>query len=184
MHSQFINQNLRSKLQVGYAYIMYNQKVTSRLYFEKIKFNNADRLLRIFDEKGAAVLTGNLGVPLISPKPFVCRDKPTDGSFCWEWTKQAKLHINLDKKFTGASSDDTLSSRCYTFRWESLDENFTPIDCFNIGEERGQWYGGGLTRDSDWQLERGSFPFAPFVTGDIRLGISLIFSLNLTSLFA
>lgn len=149
---------------------MYNQKVTSRLYFEKIKFNHAGRLLRIFDEKGIAVLTGNLGVPLVSDKPFACREKPKDGSFCWEWTKQAKLHINLDKKFTGVSSDNTPNSRCYTFRWESMDENFTPIDCFNIGEERGQWYGGGLTRDSDWQLERGSFPFAPFVTGDIRFG--------------
>jgi myogenesis-regulating glycosidase len=147
---------------------MYNHKVMSRLYFEKIKFSNANRLLHVFDDKGIDVLSGDLGVSLGTNTPFTCREKSTDGSFCWEWTKQAKLHINLDSKFTGASADDTQSSRCYTFHWESLDENFVPIDCFNIGEERGQWYGGGLTKDADWQLERGSFPFAPFVSGDIR----------------
>lgn len=147
---------------------MYNQKVMSRLYFENIKFSSTNRLLHVFDAKGNDVLSGNLGVPIMSNKPFNCRDKPTDGSACWEWTKQAKLFINLDKKFTGVSSDDTPTTRCYNFRWESLDENFNPIDCFNIGEERGQWYGGGLTRDADWQLERGSFAFAPFVSGDIR----------------
>lgn len=147
---------------------MYNHKVMSRLYFDKIKFSNKNRLLHIFDAKGNDILSGNLGVPLGSNNPFVCRESPTDGSFCWEWTKQAKLFINLDKKFTGSNIDDAPATRCYTFRWESLDENFTPTDCFNIGEERGQWYGGGLTKDADWQLERGSFAFAPFISGDIR----------------
>lgn len=148
---------------------MYNQKVMSRLYFENVKFKTATRLLHVFDAKGSDVLSGNLGVPLGSNQPFTCRDKTTDGSFCWEWTKQAKLFINLDEKFSDVGTEDEPSTRCYTFRWESLDENFNPIDCFNLGEERGQWYGGGLTRDADWQLERGSFPFAPFISGDIRL---------------
>jgi myogenesis-regulating glycosidase len=159
---------LHSRFQVGYAYIMYNQKIMSRLYFENIKFRSEDRLLHVFDAKGNNVLSGDLGVKLGTTKPFACRDRPSDGSVCWEWTKQAKLFINLDDKFTGISSDDTQSTRCYNFRWESMDENFTPLDCFNIGEERGQWYGGGLTKDADWQLERGSFPFAPFVSGNIR----------------
>lgn len=170
---------------------MYNHKIMSRLYFENIKFNNENRLLRVFDGKGGDVLSGNLGVPLGTNKPFACREKPKDGSACWEWTQQAKLYINLDSKFTGVSSDDEPVTKCYNFRWEALDENFHPIDCFNIGEERGQWYGGGLTTDADWQLERGSFGFAPFVTGDIRLSKpfqvtnfftnSLIFSLQVSS---
>lgn len=147
---------------------MYNHKITSRLYYEKIKFTSDDRLLHVFDAKGNSVLSGDLGVTLGSNKPFSCREKPTDGSVCWEWTKQAKLFINLSKKLTGISKDDTPSARCYDFRWESLEENFSPIDCFNIGEERGHWYGGGLTRDADWQLERASFPFAPFITGNNR----------------
>ncbi|CRL05727.1 CLUMA_CG018756, isoform B [Clunio marinus] len=153
---------------VGYAYIMYNRKVTSRLYFDHIKFNGVDRLLHILDAKERNVLSGNLGVPLFDSKPFSCKDKPKDGSFCWEWTRQAKLYVNLDSKFTGVSSDEMPSTRCYTFRWESIDENFEPIDCFNIGEERGQWYGGGLTRDADWQLDRATFSFASFISGDIR----------------
>lgn len=147
---------------------MYNHKVMSRLYFEKIKFSKEDRLLKVFDEKGIDVLTGGLGLTLGTNQPFVCQEKTFDGSFCWEWNKQAKLHINLDRKFTGASDDETQSSRCYNFHWESLDESFIPIDCFDIGEERGQWYGGGLTKNADWQLDRAHFAFAPFVSGDIR----------------
>lgn len=147
---------------------MYNHKVTSRLYFDKIKFSNENRDLRLFDEKGVDVLSGSLGKPLGTNTPFVCRDKTSDGSFCWEWNNQAKLFINLDSKFTGVSDDDTQSSRCYNFHWESLDEGFIPIDCFDIGEERGQWYGGGLTKNADWQLDQAKFGFAPFVSGDIR----------------
>lgn len=146
---------------------MYNHKVMSRLYFDKIKFSNANRLLHIFDEKNVDVLSGKLGVPLMNNNPYPCRDYTGDG-FCWEWNKQAKLYINLDKKFTGDSSDDTPNARCYTFRWETLDDTFNPIDCFNIGEDRGQWYGGGLTKDSDWQLDQAKFSFAPFITGDLR----------------
>lgn len=143
----------------------------SRLYFDNVKFKTANRLLHIFDEKGADVLSGNLGVLLGTNQPFTCREKTTDGSFCWEWTHQAKLYINLDEKFDGKivkGAPPSPVTKCYTFKWESLDENFHPIDCFNIGEERGQWYGGGLTKDADWQLDRGSFPFAPFMSGDIR----------------
>lgn len=146
---------------------MYNHKIMSRLYFENIKFNQENRLLRVFDSKGSDVLSGSLGVPLGNAKPFKCQEKPDEG-VCWEWTKTAKLYLSLDKKFTGFSSDNWPSTRCYNFRWEALDPNFFPTDCFNIGEERGQWYGGGLTKDADWQLERGSFGFAPFISGDIR----------------
>lgn len=153
--------------QVGYAYIMYNHKIMSRLYFENIKFNQENRLLRVFDSKGNDVLSGSIGLPLGNAKPFKCREMPEEG-VCWEWTKQAKLYLSLDKKFTGVSVDDTPSTKCYNFRWEALDPNFFPIDCFNIGEERGQWYGGGLTKDADWQLEKSSFGFAPFISGDIR----------------
>lgn len=154
---------------------MYKHKIESRLYYEHIKFTEKDRLLHVFDAKGNNVLSGDLGVTLGTAKPFPCSDKPSDGSVCWEWTKQAKLFINLDKKLTGVSSDGTQSTRCYNFRWESLEEIFSPIDCFHLekrGEERvqdrGQWYGGGLTKNADWQLERGSNPFAPFITGNIR----------------
>lgn len=156
-------------LQVGYAYIMYNHKIMSRLYFENIKFSSEKRLLQVFDAKGVAVLSGNVGVLLGTNKALPCKDKPTDGSVCWEWTDLAKLFVSLDSKFTGISSDDMPGTRCFNFRWQSLDDNFSPIDCFNIGEERGHWYGGGLTRDADWQMDRGSFGFAPFITGDLRL---------------
>lgn len=156
---------------------MYNHKITSKLYFENVKFKTATRLLHVFDAKGADVLSGNLGVELGTNQPFPCREKTNDDSSCWEWTNQAKLIINLDEKFKGNDARDNYpSTRCYTFRWISLDEKFNPLDCFNIGEERGQWYGGGLTRDADWQLDRASFAFAPFVSGDIRYAMAIFTS--------
>lgn len=139
----------------------------SRLYFDHIKFSSSKRMLHVYDAKGIDVLSGNLGAEIAIEKPYGCIDDPGDGSVCWEWTKLARLYVNLDEKFTGYSADGSAATRCYTFRWESLDPRYNPIDCFNIGEERGQWYGGGITRDADWQLERGSFGFAPFITGDI-----------------
>lgn len=158
-------------LQVGYAYIMYNQKVMSKMYFENIKFNTVARTLNIFDTtKGNVVLRGNLAQGMMHSKPYPCHDKLVGKNIeCWEWTGMAKLFMSLDEKYVGASTKDNAPSpRCYNFRWESIDDDFHPIDCFDISGETGQWYGGGVTRDSDWQLNEASLPFSPFITGDTR----------------
>lgn len=60
-------------------------------------------------------------------------------------------------------------AKCYTIRWESLGPDFFPIDCYDVSEENGHWYGGGLTKNGDWPLERASFDFAPFITGDVNV---------------
>lgn len=156
-------------LQVGYAYIMYNQKVMSKLYFGNIKFNSLDRSLNIFDSKSNVVLKGNFARGMIQSKPYPCHDKVIEkNTECWEWTGMLKLYMSLDEKFDGLSQDNTPTTRCYNFRWETLEDDFTPIDCFDIGGELGQWYGGGITKDADWLLNEGSLPFSPFVTGDTR----------------
>lgn len=156
---------------VGYAYIMYNHKVTSKMYFDHIKFNSAKRLLFVSDTNGSNVLTGTLGQSISIPKAYLCRDILIDESenVCWEWGKQAKLHMSLDKKFRGNNSPKEYpTARCYNIRWESLNENFHPIDCFKIGNDLGQWYGGGVTKNAHWMLEKNSFNFTPFITGDVR----------------
>lgn len=142
------------------------------MYFDHIKFNSAKRLLHISNEKGVEVLSGSLAISMAIPKAYACEHKENISEECWEWTKTAKLHVSLDDKWRGGSmgggQESYPNARCYNFRWESLHENFHPTDCFNIGSERGKWYGGGLTYNSSWQLEQAKFNFTPFITGDIR----------------
>ncbi|KAG5674189.1 hypothetical protein PVAND_004171 [Polypedilum vanderplanki] len=156
---------------VGYAYIMYNHKITSKMYFEHIKFNSGKRLLHVSDANGTNVLSGNLATQIGIQKAYSCRSIINDEKkyVCWEWANVAKLHISLDKNFQG--SNTIPSSRCYNFMWESLSENFNPIDCFNIGHDRGQWYGAGVTKEAEWLLEKVSFNFTPFITGDVRFSL-------------
>jgi myogenesis-regulating glycosidase len=154
--------------QVGYAYVMYYQKVQSRMYFENIKFRNVERKIVINDAMGKTVLSGQLALAMGQSKSYKCRDKVDKNTECWEWTGTTKLFVSLDEKLNGDSSDNSPTARCYNFRWESLEEGYTPIDCFNIGGDYGQWYGGGITKDTDWILNAGSLPFSPFVTGDER----------------
>lgn len=45
---------------VGYAYIMYHQKVLARLYFDKIKFDKHHRTFKII-ENGHEMISGKLG---------------------------------------------------------------------------------------------------------------------------
>lgn len=45
---------------VGYAYIMYQQVVLARLYFNKIEFNKKTRAFRIFEEN-KELIEGRLG---------------------------------------------------------------------------------------------------------------------------
>lgn len=141
------------------------------MYFEHIKFNSGKRLLYVSDTNGSNVLSGSLGLPINIQKAYLCRDILIDEreNVCWEWGKQAKLHISLDKKFHGIDTPKEYpTARCYNFRWESLNENFHPEDCFKIGTDLGQWYGGGVTKDAEWLFEKNSFNFTPFITDDVR----------------
>lgn len=147
---------------------MYNHKVMSKMYFEHIKFNSAKRLLQISNEKGVEVLSGSLAISMNIPKAYACEHKENVSEECWEYSKTAKLHMSLDDKWQGNAGQEQSNTRCYNFRWESLSENFNPIDCFTIGTERGKWFGGGLTHNTSWQLEHAKFNFTPFITGDIR----------------
>uniref|UniRef100_A0A1Q3FZ57 Putative maltase glucoamylase n=2 Tax=Culex tarsalis TaxID=7177 RepID=A0A1Q3FZ57_CULTA len=148
---------------VGYAYVMYNQKLLAKSYFESVKLHKKTRGLRILDAKGNDLLTGLLGIGMNIDKPYNClvKDLRDDGSVCYEWNSKARLYMNLEK--TPAPE-----IKCYSFSWETLVDRYFPTDCFDIGEDRGYWYGGGLTKGIDYPLGKASFDFAPFVTGDIN----------------
>nr|XP_029726765.1 myogenesis-regulating glycosidase-like isoform X2 [Aedes albopictus] len=146
---------------VGYAYVMYNQKLLAKSYFESVKLNKQTRALRILDSKGNdMLLTGMLGLGIAIDKPYKClkENLREDGSVCYEWNSVVRLYLNQDKTVAQ-------DIKCYSFSWETLVDNFYPTDCFDIGEGV-YWYGGGLTKDVDYLLNKASFDFAPFVTGD------------------
>lgn len=149
---------------IGYAYVMYNQKLLARSYFESVKMHKKTRALRILDPKGNDLLTGMLAVGINIDKPFNClpKDLREDGSVCYEWDSVVRLYMNLDR----TPSPDI---KCYSFSWQTLVDNFYPTDCFDIGEDRGFWYGGGLSKGIDYPMNKASFDFAPFVTGDINM---------------
>lgn len=46
---------------VGYAYIMYHQKVLARLYFDRVKFDKNHRHIKVFDSFSQEKITGKLG---------------------------------------------------------------------------------------------------------------------------
>lgn len=146
---------------IGYAYIMYHQKVLARLYFNSIKFDKADRTIRIFDHAGREKIFGKLGRNVMSDKPYNCLYRgTTDGSLCFEWDGIARMVFNFQEK---GNVD------CLSVRWEALSENIYPVDCYDFSEERGQWYGGGITKEKEWPLNRATFEYAPFVTGDAKV---------------
>lgn len=120
--------------------------------------------------KGSTVLSGKMGATINIDKSYKCLDDDDlkDGSECIEWNQVARLYLNYDSHFSMQQSELNSSVRCYTVEWHSLVDNFYPTDCFNIGPERGNWVGGGLTKNADWPLEKASFKLSPFVTGDGR----------------
>ncbi|XP_053661480.1 myogenesis-regulating glycosidase isoform X1 [Anopheles marshallii] len=150
---------------VGYAYVMYNQKLLAKSYFESIKFHKKTRNFRLLDGKGAELLTGVLGTSLSIEQPYNClpKDLKDDGSVCYEWNSKARLYMNL------AKSPGPPDIKCYSFQWESLLADLHPTDCFDVAEERGFWYGGGLTKGIEYILGKATIPAGPFVTGDINM---------------
>lgn len=100
-----------------------------------------------------------VGLNIVDGKPFECvQGSINDGSVCIEWDGEARLYMNADKKQDG----------CYTLRWQSLMNGSFPTDCFDLSSENVRWFGGGITKDNDWPLNRGKFDFVPFITGDAR----------------
>lgn len=140
---------------------MYQQQVTARSYFEKIKFNKGTRVFRILDNKGEDILTGTLGADLNVGRPFRCLAEDTydDGSVCLEWVDIARLYLNEE-------TTDNENIKCYVIHWKSLVSHWYPTDCFFTGPERGHWFGGGLLKGLEWPLEQSHFKFAPLITGD------------------
>lgn len=144
---------------------MYHQKVLTRSYFEKAKFNKVDKIFRIYNNKGDEILTGQLGTTFNSEKPpFHCHEEDmlNDGSVCLEWNGISRLYMNYE-------NHDIF--RCYTIKWQSLNNNLYPTDCYDLLSLNNDsiWFGGGLTKNADWPLNKANFKFTPFISGDAKI---------------
>lgn len=143
---------------VGLAYVLYHQQILTKAYFEKIKFNKAKRLIRIFNADGAEIIKGRLGTTLNYDKVYPCLDE-VNGSVCLEWMNRARLYLSFYERPGGV--------KCYNIHWMSLSGSVAPTDCYDWNSESGHWYGGGQTMDGQWPLERGAYGLTPFVTGKV-----------------
>ncbi|XP_069682510.1 myogenesis-regulating glycosidase isoform X2 [Periplaneta americana] len=146
---------------VGFAYVFYHQQVLQRAYFESIRFNNEERVVRVFSNEGQEIMFGYLGMELGGDRAFPClpHNILDDKIVCMEWMDKARLYINYTEH---------VGVRCYHITWESLRENYHPTDCYDWSDGHGHWYGGGQTDGMAWPIEKGSIELSPFITGDIR----------------
>ncbi|KAF5283626.1 hypothetical protein FQA39_LY17275 [Lamprigera yunnana] len=147
---------------VTLAYVLYQQKILQRAYFEKIKFNTVDRAIKIYNTDGADVIRGRLGTTMNYKEAHSClpTDEREDGSICLEWMDRARLYL----KFYSLNAEVS----CYNLEWISLSKHIHPTDCFDLSPGTEHWYGGGQTSESAWPLEKGLHNFAPFVTGRVE----------------
>lgn len=147
---------------VGVAYILYQQKVLQRAYFDKIKFNKVKRIMKIYNSDGTdVIIKGRLGTTLYYDKvhPCLIENDRNDGSICLEWMQRARLYLNF--------YETNPEVRCYNLNWISLSDNVDPTDCFDISPNNIHWYGGGQTAENAWPIDKGHHDFAPFITGRI-----------------
>lgn len=144
---------------VGLAYVLYEQKILQRAYFDKIKFNKMKRVMKIFNSEGNEIIKGRLGITLNYDSVFPCLpdNDRQDGSICLEWLSRARLYLHFYEL-----NDDV---RCYNLKWMSLSKNVEPTDCYDLLLGNSHWYGGGQTAENAWPLEKGYHDFAPFITG-------------------
>lgn len=66
-------------------------------------------------------------------------------------------------------SQDKNIKNCIHIKWQALVDGSYPTDCFNFGEDNEYWYGAGITKDNDWPINKASFDFTPFITGDATM---------------
>lgn len=74
-----------------------------------------------------------------------------------EWDQNARLYFKYEERN---------GIECHDIKWEALDENVFPQDCYEL---KGNWYGGGITKQNDYPFDQATFGFAPFITGDSRV---------------
>lgn len=159
---------------VGFAHVYYNQQVLQRAYFDLIRLNHIERVLRVYNDQDGELLRGELGRFLRdSDKVYSCLPHhERKGMYCMEWMGRARLYLKYEgqsKTPEGCGKPPCVEYRCYHIEWVALADDVFPEDCFDLGADGvngAHWYGGGHSAGMHWPLEAGRVSWAPFLTGD------------------
>ncbi|CAH2049651.1 unnamed protein product, partial [Iphiclides podalirius] len=159
---------------VSFAYVLYHRQALTKTYFERVRFNGPKRILSIHTKDDVEILRASLAVGLgVSAKAYPCLET-THGeeSWCLEWARALRLRLYPLRRAASTSASATTSSAinatCYAIHWTALHPDAEPTDCFDWGETKLRWYGGGQSLNLTWPLDAGAIDFTPFITGDIQ----------------
>ncbi|XP_037874390.2 myogenesis-regulating glycosidase isoform X5 [Bombyx mori] len=150
---------------IGFAYVLYHQQAHSKTYFRNVQLNEPKRLIRIYNEDDVEILKANLAVGVQGKiKAFPCLPEDRrNGSQCLEWLHTLRFYMKSQPHDPGLDN-----TTCYSIHWQALRPDVTPTDCFDWGDTKVHWYGGGQSFNLTWPLDAGSISFTPFVTGDMQ----------------
>lgn len=148
-----------------------------RAYFDLIRLNHIERVLRVYNDEGNELLRGELGRFLRdSDKVYSCLSRhERKGMYCMEWMGRARLYLKYEKQAKQDGHQEACTKppceeyRCYHIEWVALADDVFPTDCFDLTTAAGagsHWYGGGHSAGMRWPLEAGRVSWAPFLTGD------------------
>ncbi|XP_038078403.1 myogenesis-regulating glycosidase-like isoform X2 [Patiria miniata] len=102
---------------------------------------------------GANITRGLIGMNLPDMLPSSC-DPFDSQNLCLEYPDIARLLIHVEQ----LSGMD-----CYNLTWEALSHDLVHRDCYSF--ENIHWYGGGVSANQQWPLEKMNQSRAPFVSG-------------------
>ena len=110
------------------------------------RFDSNTREIQVRNLNGDVVLEGNLGLTIGSS--YSSTEESTKQGLHYSWGDRILLSIIKGDK------------NCITVDWDSIsDEDFTPMDCFNMGKFF--WYGGGQLNVPSWPLNKANVQMSP-----------------------
>ncbi|XP_075979461.1 myogenesis-regulating glycosidase isoform X1 [Anticarsia gemmatalis] len=151
---------------VGFAYVLYHQQALTKAYFNNVQFNEPKRLIRIYNKDDVEILRASLAVNIhgkVKAYPCLREHRRNDGSECLEWLHTLRFYLKSLPHDPGADN-----TTCYSVHWKALRDDVHPNDCFDWGDTKVNWYGGGQSSNVSWPINSGYLDYTPFITGDMQ----------------
>ncbi|CAD5111221.1 DgyrCDS553 [Dimorphilus gyrociliatus] len=141
---------------VALIYYLYNEKRENLELNIRIKFIENERLLKVEDLEHKLLLFARFGSDITTDLPFDCTTNNRLKNLCLIWRKIANLTIShVIKKNIG----------CYDISWTAFENALKFEDIFEITQESDAWYGGSLSKDQQWPINKKHRSKRLFTTG-------------------
>lgn len=141
---------------VALIYYLYNEKRENLEMNIRIKFIENERLLKIEDLNHKLLLFAKFGTGITEDLPFDCTINDRLKNLCLIWRKIANLTIShVTIKNIG----------CYDISWTTFENALKFEDIFEITQEKDAWYGGSLSKDQQWPINKKPIGKRLFTTG-------------------